>query len=86
MQSTASCAAHSGAGTLGEQPPIGLCAGAVTEGWAPWYRAMLEQSLKSSSLWEAHTGSVWEGQHPMGGIPHATGAESDHEGADTTKH
>jgi len=47
------------------------------KGWTLWYRAMLEQCLESCSLREAHTGSVWEGQHPMGGTPHEAGAESD---------
>lgn len=28
---------------------------------------MLEQCLKNWSLWEAHLGSVGEGQHPVGG-------------------
>ena len=37
------------------------------KGWTLWYRAMLEQCLESCSLREAHTGSVWEGQHPMEG-------------------
>ena len=43
--------------------------------------ALLEQCLKSCSLWEAHTGSDWEGWHPVGGIPHGTEAKSDHEGS-----
>lgn len=34
------------------------------EGWAPWYRAVLEQCSKCCSLWEAHAGSVREGWHP----------------------
>lgn len=33
-------------------------------------------------LWEVHTGSVWEGHHPVGGTAHGTWAmKSDHEGA-----
>jgi len=34
----------------------GNSAGAVPEQWALWYRAVLEQCLKSCGLWEAHVG------------------------------
>lgn len=39
--------AHSGAGGLGDLMHVGLCVGAVPEGWAPWDGAVLEQCLES---------------------------------------
>lgn len=39
--------------------------GAVPEGMALWYGAVLEQCLKSYSLREGHAGSVWEGWCPL---------------------
>ena len=43
--------------------------------WAPGQSysplgSMLEHYLRNCNLWEAHIGSVWEGQHPTEG-PHA---------------
>ena len=35
----------------------------------------LEQFLKSCCLWEAHTGSVHQGLHPVGGAPQHRGQE-----------
>lgn len=46
--------------------PVGTYAGATPEGWASYYRAMLEQCLESCSPWEAHVGSVWKGQYSRG--------------------
>ena len=45
---------------------------------------MLEKVLEK--LWEIHTGSVWEGWHPVGGTPHGAGEQTDHEEATEMKH
>lgn len=49
-------------GWLQEWP---LCWQSTSEGWTPWYWLVLEKVLEK--LWEIHTGSVWEGWHPVGG-------------------
>lgn len=46
------------------------------EEWVLWNRDMLEECLESCSLWEALSGSLWKGQHPLGGT-HGGGAETD---------
>lgn len=54
------------AGGLGELPPMGTHTGAVPEGWALQYAAVVGECVKSCRLWEDHIGSVQEEQHPMG--------------------
>ena len=39
----------------------------MPQGWALWYRAILEKCSGSCSLWEAHAVSIWKGLHPWEG-------------------
>lgn len=71
-------AAHSGAGGLGELLPLRPHARAVSEGWVLQYEVVLEQCLKSYSLWETRVGSAQEEQEVWMEDPCAAGAESDH--------
>jgi len=58
--------------------------GAVPEGWALGYRAVLQQCWESCSLWEGHAGSVQEVWHPTGVTPRW--AKIDHKGAAEMKY
>lgn len=75
--------AHSEAGELGT---YGDTCGAALERWAPWYRAMSEQFLKSCSLQEAHQDQLgrdcilWKGSHV------GVRVEGDHKGPADTMH
>ena len=57
----------------------------LSEGWVPWYGAMLEQDLTSCSLWESHEETVRDRLDSVGETMCEVGVESDHEGAEEMK-
>lgn len=50
----------------------------------PWNGTVLEQCWESCGHWEAHVGSLQEGQHPVGQSPRRAGAEIGYGGAPGT--